>query len=520
MSALKNTTSRKGTAAAAAILITALILAGCISISSFIPKEGSPGDTVTINGSGFGATPAENTVQFADVAATTISVPVPGKKILATVPAGARTGLISVRNTIKSETATSKENFRINTGWTFLVYLDADNNLELDGLNDFREMAEVGSSANIRIVVQMDRAGRSTSYGNWADTRRFLIQHDDTPAAAPLMDMGELNMGDPAVLEDFVEWGIRNYPAKYYALIVWNHGGGWKMDVDKNMEKAKALKSANASRAESDVLKAVCTDETSGGDQLFMYELRQALNNAKASTDARLGSSTKLDLIGFDACLMGMIEVAYQLRDLCGVMIGSEDTEPGAGWPYNTILTQLASAPLMQPADLAGMIVEKYYSSYGASDAITQAALDMSKLNALVSAVDAFTVKATTEWDKLRDARTAAKQYHPYAGYNAFWGMDIKDFFTRTSNLVVSTEIKNACSAVNTALDQAVINEMHGTGDANSNGLAIYFPKTKADYDADIDYPGYETGNTVMPVDYVRYHSWSTWLKTYYAHIP
>jgi hypothetical protein len=512
----------KGMMVSMAILFVSCVMNGCISIHSFYPETGKPDDTVVIEGSGFGSTVSQNTVKFAGVPATVLSVPVSGKKLLTSVPAGVKTGMISVTNTSNNQTAVSKNNFIYpgDAKWTFLVYLDADNNLEPDGLDDFIEMASVGSSKDIHIVVQMDRGGYSSAYGGWKNTRRFMIQKNNTPSVTPVQDMGELNMGDPAVLQDFVEWGITHYPAQRYALVLWNHGGGWRERMDLVTQRVSNMRGSRAQYTESDALKAVCWDETSGDDPLYMYELKQALTGAKASVDARTGTSTKLDLVGFDACLMGMIEVAYELRDLTGYMVGSEDTEPGAGWPYNTILTQLSSSPSMSPSDLAGMIVQKYYSSYPASSATTQSALDLSKLSALVTAIDDFTGKANTEWANLKTARASAKQFHPIAGYNSFWGVDIVDLFGKIQVQVASTDIKTACANVQNASRQAVISELHGTGDNGSNGLAIYFPKTKTDYDHDVDYPGYEQTNTTMPVDYVHQHLWSGWLKNYYTNNP
>ena len=60
--------------------------------------------------------------------------------------------------------------------WTVLVYLDADNNLEREAIDDFLEMSAVGSSADVNIVVQFDRiAGYDQRYGDWTSTKRFLV---------------------------------------------------------------------------------------------------------------------------------------------------------------------------------------------------------------------------------------------------------------------------------------------------------------------------------------------------------
>jgi len=110
--------------------------------------------------------------------------------------------------------------------WTFMVYLDADNNLESAGLEDFLEMSSVGSTNDVAIIVLLDRTDYySTSYGDWKDTKLFYITSglDPNPDNA-LEDWGEKNMGDPQTLVDFVSWGVQNYPAEHYAVILWDHG--------------------------------------------------------------------------------------------------------------------------------------------------------------------------------------------------------------------------------------------------------------------------------------------------------
>ena len=96
----------------------------------------------------------------------------------------------------------------------------------------------------------------------------------------------------------------------------------------------------------------------------------------------------KVDLVGMDACLMTMIEVAYQLRDHARVLVGSEELEPGAGWPYATILGDLATRPAMAPAELGATVVRRYVASYrhGAENA-TQSAIDLGQVGDLVEAV-------------------------------------------------------------------------------------------------------------------------------------
>ena len=72
-----------------------------------------------------------------------------------------------------------------NSKWTFMVYLDADNNLEDVGIDNFLHMAQVGSTNDVNIVVQFDRSSSyDTSYGDWSTTKRFHVEKDMTPDAA------------------------------------------------------------------------------------------------------------------------------------------------------------------------------------------------------------------------------------------------------------------------------------------------------------------------------------------------
>ena len=117
--------------------------------------------------------------------------------------------------------------------WTVLIFMAADNNLESFALKDIAELERIGSTDNVNVIVQLDRAeDYVVTVDDWQDTRRFLIQagsDDDveTIESLELENIGETNTGDPATLADFAIWGIENYPAERYALIVWDHGGAW-----------------------------------------------------------------------------------------------------------------------------------------------------------------------------------------------------------------------------------------------------------------------------------------------------
>jgi len=357
--------------------------------------------------------------------------------------------------------------------WLFMVYLDADNNLESAGIDDMNEMETAGSNDNVAIVVQMDRAERDyyddTTNGNWTGAKRLYVTQDtDTLIInSPVIeDLGEVNMGDPAVLQSFIEWAVANYPAQHYALVLWNHGSGWR---------------ERESGGES--VKSICVDDESG-DELTMTELRSALNAANLST------GKTLDIVGFDACLMQMVEVAYQVmgsasRPLVDITVGSEETEPGDGWDYAATLTALTANPAMTPAGLATQIVDDYVSSYSSSLDITQSGVDLDYMEALVTTVDSFAVamtNATGDWTAISTARSQAQEYYYY------YYIDLYHFAQLVNqDATISQTVRDAASDVMTAVTNAVIAEGHTASVGDSHGLSIYYPETSGNY-----FPAYE----------------------------
>jgi YD repeat-containing protein len=85
---------------------------GQLAIIEFTPNEGPVGTSVTIYGSGFSTTPANNTVKFNGTTAAVSSAST--ALLVATVPVGATTGKISV--TVGSSTVTSIDDFTLTSG--------------------------------------------------------------------------------------------------------------------------------------------------------------------------------------------------------------------------------------------------------------------------------------------------------------------------------------------------------------------------------------------------------------------
>jgi len=334
--------------------------------------------------------------------------------------------------------------------WTFALYMTADNNLEDAGIANFLEMAQVGSTGDVNIVLQLDRIpGYTKDYGDWTDARRFLVAAGMTPDPGNEVQLlGEVNMGvgpmtapDDGSLEDFLRWTCANYPANRTALILWDHGDGWRDEEIFNYKTAG--------------------QDWTSDDKLTMPEVRQAFENATAAGCA-------FDLIGFDECLMAMLENAYQVHDFGDVMVASEKIEPGSGWPYHLIMADLTAAPAMNAWTLGTTIVQ-HFGAVEPSD--TLSAVDLNKIPALAAAASDLAIAMDTNKTEVQAARSLVRQYSSGGGKNH---IDFFDFAEYLIQEIPSGKIHDAAQAVLT--HQPLVIAAHGKPSID-NGLAIFFPE-------------------------------------------
>lgn len=261
--------------------------------------------------------------------------------------------------------------------WTILVYVCADNDLERFGLQDINEMEQAGSSKDVNIVVQVDRLrggkGDTIEDGNWVGTRRYYVDKDNSMAkisSKMVMNLGETNMGNKKTLADFLKWGVKTYPADNVAVVIWNHGMGWS---------------------------GIAHDEESN-EYIRMQDVAWALREGQQELSKVNKKASKFAIVDFDACLMGTIEVAYEIADSTKFMVASEETEPGQGMPYGDYLIPLVKNPDLTPKELTKRMVGTYIYSYakGGSattevmqgSSVTKSAVDLSKIHALVKKFD------------------------------------------------------------------------------------------------------------------------------------
>lgn len=347
-------------------------------------------------------------------------------------------------------------------GLTVLVYVVADNDLEPFALLDLAEMAAIGSGNGLTFVVQIDRSVDFTSdavvnLGDFTSTKRLRV---DAGVLTELDDLGEVNMGDPATLADFIAWGAGAFPAERTALVLWDHGGAWP---------------------------GFGWDGSASDDHLTLAEMHEALRQGLSAAGLQ-----QFALIGFDACLMATLEVSLVLRDVGEYLLASEETEPGHGWDYRSFQA-LKENPGLSVPDLGQALAAGFAAQateQGTAAGLTLSLVDLYALVPLYNAVSTLAgllsanlgLLAPSVAEQVGRTLQFGKQQDPAASTH------MVDLGQLAVNLgAAHAELGAATDALVKALARAVLVKHAGPAQAGASGLAIYLPLQSGYYAADYD---------------------------------
>ncbi|NTU74682.1 MAG: hypothetical protein HGA86_00990 [Anaerolineaceae bacterium] len=363
--------------------------------------------------------------------------------------------------------------------WLVILYQNGDDEvLEEDTFIDLNEAEIVGSTDQVKIVSQIDRYdGGFDGDGDWTTAKRFLITKDndlDAIHSKELADLGEVDSGNPETLVDYVTWAIRAYPSDHYVLILGDHGAGWDGGWTD--------------------------DDPVEGSYFHMQDIDDALGKIIAKTG--IGA---FELVGFDACLMGQLEVMSAIAPHARYAVASEETEPAIGWAYSSFLKALNKNPAMTGKELGKAIVDSYikqdfritdddaryiyaegdYTAKSVADDMlvdtTLSTVDLGQMQNLNAAVNDLAIALKGVDQKLvSKARTYAQSYTSvFEDKVPPSYIDLGHFVDLILEKVDDPEVVKAANQVQLALKKAVTSETHGKERPGSNGLSIFFPTSK-----------------------------------------
>ena len=225
----------------------------------------------------------------------------------------------------------------------------ADNTLESNALKDINEMEMglPGDSDKVEIIVFIDTHSEGAKI--------YRIQHDDdinTIKSSRLAcnSLGittdspsgnEVDTGDPNTLKEFLNCVAEQHPDLdnlNKMLIIWDHGWGWR---GGNISQTTNWR--------------IAAQDQNPKDYLTIPEISEAISTSNIPT---------FDIIGFDACLMGMLEVVYQFKDIAKYLIASEQVTPAEGWAYNEWIPNAFSKNVIYPLDIIKEVIDTYAAFY------------------------------------------------------------------------------------------------------------------------------------------------------------
>ncbi len=319
--------------------------------------------------------------------------------------------------------------------WTIMMYM-SDNGgegIEDQLEEDFDDLVNFypSNSVNVLVLKKVQENGTIGLYDVGENTDEI-----------PLSSINEtwdqnLSFTDNDVLNQYVNWGIDNYPAEYFMLNLWGHGSSLDgMLLDK-------------------------------GESLNVEDIEEGLENIK------------LDILGFDACTMGLIENYYQLKDTADVIIGSQMEEPIEGWPYDKIMQELDENPDMGSVDLSKIIVDSFVrwgeNNSGVSSSLTAIAtsdIPYMEMNDYFRTLEDYLPYYHRE---ISEAKNNTERYSPQPE-----PMDLYHFTMNVERSINSQRLGMNGKKLRAQINSSVIYHRSYDSDVgsseDSNGYGFFFP--------------------------------------------
>ena len=320
---------------------------------------------------------------------------------------------------------------------TLMIYM-CGSNLESEygsATADMQEILQSGFDAKKTTVLVM--AGGSESWHVGLDPEEISISEFGARGSRIVWHEKKQNMGEPETLTQLLRFGKEKFPARKYALILWDHGGG--------------------------PMEGLCWDELFEMDHLTLPELTGAIEAAELPE--------KLSWIGFDACLMGSAEVACAVSLYADYMIASQETEPAKGWNY-AFLSRIEND--ISGAETGRRIVDCFFDALSDSkDILTLSCIDLSRMEELVSLMDDYFAAVRKDlnaedfalFSNIRKISTGFGKAVRGAGDSSYDLVDLKDLISHYDQ---------DSSELAAALSDAVV--CSRSSEEGAGGLSVYHP--------------------------------------------
>ena len=247
---------------------------------------------------------------------------------------------------------------------------------------------------------------------------RIYRGRDGQPVADTLKtyDAGMVSASKES-LRQVLEEVRTSFPAKHYGMVFSSHGTGWLPDNYNSDSERSSLRSSLPEPASSWPL-------TKGVGNQFSGSFRDPDIRWIELQDFAAAIPMKLDYLILDACLMGTVETAWELRNVCDRLIFSPTEILAAGMVYNTLSWDMFSGSQPDLETYCRQYYEYYDAQSGSYRSATVTLVECGKLDALA---DAFGAIVAAHRDKLSISLAGSVQHYYYRGSKLSFFFDLRD---------------------------------------------------------------------------------------------
>lgn len=363
--------------------------------------------------------------------------------------------------------------------WTILGYFNGDNNLADNILSVVDHLEKEGSSEKVNIVILYDGNKDMKRYKDWEGTKLIHIKKDEKKGInSPTIDKGELDMGSPETLENFIQEALQKYPAKKNMMLFFTHGKGAAGDL--------IYKNGIFSYYD------LSPDDTS----VSGLTADKASEAMKKSLDGK-----KFDAMMMFTCVTNTPEFNYAVKDITKQVIASQDLlwndenppEFNPGINLTSIIKGLKQNPDMGKKELTKLVIdsltERYNHPYSFSEYTPMpsqhlAGMESEKMDEFMIYFNNFsdTIKQRLEDKKTKETmvRILHKSIIGIRKYARLLYSDLYDFAEKIEQNTEDEKVKKACSELRDFIKKELIiyerYESPGREGYKPNGLLVYFP--------------------------------------------
>jgi len=434
--------------------------------------------------------------------------------------------------------------------WTIMIYMAGDNNLAVDmayAMEQIKSVAAAGDdSPNLFVYYDGNSPTIPTLYCDFSEPGkpRYVRSYKVPNKLYKVSKKENENAADPRSILNFVDWCVNSVEvengseisygrrAQKYALIFSGHSLGFQdIGLFKDETAGKSMKMSDFYL----VLQGLVCDK----EQLTEIADAGGWEGDMRDRETKVLLGQRLDILGFDSCVMGMLEVGYQFGPVAKTMIASEGSVPSAGWTYAKILGCLTRETTrnIEATGVAELFVKEFirsqdsYTVGGVS--VDMAAWDLDRFGYLANAFNSLAEALLCCFEEpesriYRQMERVILQVHwKCQSYMYDQNVDIGDFcelLDRECGLVAAElgdgqdletlrNVQEQCRNVLQELEQAVIlSGFSGGGYQYSNGVSVFFPWSREAYE--VSRKNYESLWFAQDVKKQRL-SWSDFLRRY-----